>query len=200
MKLAIIGRGSVAQALARALSGHEISFGVRDPNGPSERDLAAAAAWGEAIILATPWGAESEVAAAIEPHIAGKPVIDATNPVGMTEHGPDLVTTLGRSAAEGLQARLPEARVVKTFNQIGAEFMAEPGRLDRPAVMFVASDDSSARNLAVRLVREAGFEAVDAGPLSNARHLESLAMLWIWSALKGDLGRSFGFALARQKG
>ncbi|MEM1362371.1 MAG: dinucleotide-binding enzyme, partial [Pseudomonadota bacterium] len=67
--------------------------------------------------------------------------------------------------------------------------------MQRP-LMFVAGDETAAKQTALTLAEDAGFEAVDGGPLSNARHLESLAMLWIWSALKGPLGRSFGFALS----
>lgn len=199
MKLAFIGRGAVAQALARALVGHDVTLGVRNPTRVKEATMAEAAARADAVILATPWAAEAEVAAAIAPYVAGKTLIDATNPVGMTEHGLDLVPQDGRAAAEALQARLPEARVVKTFNQIGAEFIADPAALERRPVMFAAGDDDAARQLALNLVKEAGFEAIDAGPLTNARHLESLAVLWICSTLEPDLGRSFGFSLSHLK-
>lgn len=199
MKLAFIGRGAVAQALARALVGHDVTLGVRNPTRVKEAKMAEAAARADAVILATPWAAEAEVAAAIAPYVAGKTLIDATNPVGMTEHGLDLVPQDGCAAADALQARLPEARVVKTFNQIGAEFIADPAALERRPVMFAAGDDDAARQLALNLVKEAGFEAVDAGPLTHARHLEALAMLWIRSTLEGDLGRSFGFSLSHLK-
>lgn len=196
MKLAIIGRGSVARALGTALSAQEVVYGVRSPTGANESTIAEAAAAAEVILLATPFSAMVDVAAGLSDHVAGKPVIDATNPVGMTDHGLDLVTSGGPSAAERLQAALPASHVVKCFNQIGAEFMADPDRLSVRPVMFAAGDDPAARQTALALATEAGFEAVSAGPLSNARHLEHLAMLWIWSAMKGDLGRRFGFALS----
>ena len=74
-----------------------------------------------------------------------------------------------------------------------------PSTLRFAPVMFAASDDAAAKNTALSLATEAAFEAVDGGPLSNARHLESLAMIWIWSAIRGPLGRTFGFALSHAK-
>ncbi len=196
MKLTIIGRGAVGQALARALRRHEVTFGVRSPQGSDQSPMLDAAAAADAVILATPWSVEAQVAAAIAPGVAGKLVIDATNPVGMSDHGLDLVGPKGRAAAQALQDRLPGAHVVKCFNQIGQEFLADPARLVVQPVMFAAGDDAAARSVALSLAADAGFEDVDAGPLSNARHLESLAMLWIWNAARGELGRTFGFALS----
>lgn len=197
MKVGIIGRGSVGRALREALSGtHDVRLGVRAPATDGEGTLAGVAAWAEAVVLATPWQAEAVVVDAIADGTAGKPVIDATNPVGMIDGRLDLVADRATSAAEALQRRLPAAHVVKGFNQIGAEFLADPGRLQHRPAMFVSGDEADAKAIALRLAQDAGFEAVDGGPLSNARHLEALAMLWIWSAVKGPLGRSFGFALS----
>lgn len=197
MRIGIIGKGNVAQALDAALGArHEMRFGVRAPTGPRQGTLPDVSNWAEVVILTTPWQAEAEVAAEIADGVRGKTVLDATNPVVLTEHGHDVATRgQAASAAERLQARLPGAAVVKTFNQIGAEFLADPSSLtDRP-VMLAAGNDDTARRRALSLVADAGFEAVDAGPLANARHLESLAMIWIWQAVKGPLGRRFGFAL-----
>ncbi len=196
MKLAIIGRGAVAQALAASLAQHDLRFGVRTPAAPTEAPVADAAAWADGVVLATPWSAQDDVAAALAPVVVGKPVIDATNPVGMTDHGLDLISGPALSGAETLQAALPGAQVVKCFNTIGAEYLAAPTRLAHRPVMFAAGDDDKARAVALSLAEDAGFEPVSAGPLSNARHLEHLAMLWIWTALRGDLGRRFGFSLS----
>ena len=197
MNIGFIGKGKVAQSLAQPLGKiHVIRFGVRTPADASQGSLPDVARWADVVILTTPWRAEAEVAAAIIDHVAGKPVLDATNPVAMQAHGPDTAVEGFPSAAEGLQARLTHAHVVKAFNQIGAEFLADPSVLKAQPVMFAAADDMAARQTALSLITDAGFEAVDAGPLSNARHLESLALLWIWQAIKGPLGRSFGFALA----
>jgi len=197
MKIGIIGRGSVASALSNTLGqNHEVRLGVRVASAPTEGPIGEVARWSDVILLATPWGAEEEVCRAIVDHVTGKPVIDATNPLGMRNGKLDLVHEGPGSAAETLQTRLPAARVVKCFNQIGAEFMASASKLLSVPVMFAAGDDPAAKDIALRLATEAGFEVVDGGPLSNARHLESLAMIWIWSAIKGPLGRTFGFALS----
>ncbi len=200
MKIGIIGRGNVASALSKRFArSHEVRLGVRAASDPSEGPIGDIARWADVVLLATPWTAEEEVCQAIADHVAGKPVIDATNPVGIRNSRLDLVHEGPGSAAEALQARLPDAHVVKCFNQIGAEFMDDNGKLTSAPVMFAASDDAAAKNTALSLATEAGFEAVDGGPLSNARHLESLAMIWIWSAIRGPLGRTFGFALSHAK-
>ena len=93
----------------------------------------------------------------------------------------------------------PGAAVFKTLNQIGAENMASVAEFARPPVMFVCGDDDARRPQALGLVSALGFEAVDAGPLRNARLLEPLAMLWIDLAFKRGLGRQFGFALTRPR-
>ena len=71
-------------------------------------------------------------------------------------------------------------------------------RFDRRPVMLVAGDDAAAKPEVMRLVGDLGFEAVDAGPLRSARHLERLALLWIELALKRGQGQAFAFALARR--
>ena len=200
MKIGIMGRGRVAQALRSALgAAHSVRLGVRSPEADGEGLMAEVAAWAEVIVLATPWSAAEGVSSAIRDHVEGKPVIDATNPVGMRDGQLDLVTDGVGSAAEALQAMLPAAHVVKTFNQIGAEGMADANRFrDRP-VMFAAGDDEGAKSIAMALAQDAGFTACDGGPLSYARHLESLAMLWIWTASTGPNGRDFGFTLTQAK-
>ena len=207
MKIAIIGAGSVGRALGSNYqsAGHDVIYGVRRPGDDKYADISPqasveeAAAAAEVIILAVPWMAVEETAAAIGP-ATGKIVLDATNPLGMVEG--DLGLTVGHSDSGGeiVQRLLPEARVVKTLNQIGAEFMADASALERPPVMFLASDHADAKAAATPLIDALGFEALDAGPLRNARLLEAFAMLWIWNAIKGDLGREFGFAVARRTG
>lgn len=200
MKMGIIGRGRVAQALAKAFAdSHELRLGVRSIVDPSEAEIGDVARWSDVILLATPWSAEEDVCTLIADHVANKPVIDATNPFGMRNGVLDLVLAEPDSAAEALQTRLPTAHVVKCFNQIGAKFLHDTAKLANTPAKFAVSDHATAKDIALTLARDAGFEAVDGGPLSNARHLESLAMIWIWSATKGPLGRSFGFALSQMK-
>ena len=86
----------------------------------------------------------------------------------------------------------------KTFNQTGAENMAELSGYAVAPAMFVAGDDAAHKPPVMGLVRDIGFEAIDAGPLRNARLPEPLAMLWIDQALSRGAGRDFAFAVVRR--
>jgi predicted dinucleotide-binding enzyme len=180
MKVAIIGSGHVGQALAQGLrrGGHGVTFGARtpDPAHPDEAGIAEAVAGADATILATPFAAASDVIAAAG-GFAGCVLIDATNPLSVTEHGLGLTIGHTNSGAETIAAMAPSAHVFKTFNQTGFENMADaPADAARP-VMFVAGDDVASKAKVLALVESTGFEAVDAGPLHAARLLEPLAML-----------------------
>ena len=97
--------------------------------------------------------------------------------------------------AEELQRKVPEARVVKAFNTVFAQHM-DSGRLgDKPLTAFVAGDDAGAKKSVLELARAIGFDAVDAGPLKNARLLEPLALLNIQLGYVLGMGAQIGFKL-----
>ncbi len=207
MKIAIIGAGNVGAALGGRwiAAGHQVTFGLRPdrqakdalPAGAAHATVRDAVAAAEVIVLAVPAKAAADVIREAGAAMTGKVVIDATNPVGAgitALTGPN-----GESQAEQLQALAPGARVVKSFNQTGAENMADPG-YSVPLVNFVAGDDPAARAVALGLARDVGFEGVDVGPLSRARELERMAMLWISLAVNpaSGLGRRFGFAIVKR--
>lgn len=129
----------------------------------------------------------------------GVTLIDATNPLGpgfTLDVGPN-----GASAAERIQALAPRARVVKAFNSTGANNMQHPVYDGARTVMFYAGDDADAKRTVHQLVADVGFEPVDAGPLSRARELEHLAMLWIALAMGVGvpaMGREIAFRLVRR--
>jgi predicted dinucleotide-binding enzyme len=129
--------------------------------------------------------------------VAGKIVIDCTNPLGMTAQGLGLVVGHSTSGGEMVAGWCPGASVFKSFNQTGYEIMADPGRYQPKPVMFVAGDDTARKPAVLALVRDVGFEAVDAGPLDVARLLEPYAMVWIDQVVKRGADRNFAFALAR---
>jgi 8-hydroxy-5-deazaflavin:NADPH oxidoreductase len=209
MKIAIIGAGNVGAALAGAWSkkGYAIVLGVRQP-GKSEvqelvkslanvsaTDIAAAAAASKVVVLATPWPATK---AAIEAcgDLAGKIVIDCTNPVKPDLSGLEIGHTT--SAAEFVAAWSHGASVFKAFNTTGANNMASlEGYPVKPA-MFVAGDDGTKKPTVLSLAADLGFEAIDAGPLATARLLEPMAMLWIQLAIKQGLGVDFAFAVVKR--
>ena len=207
-KIAILGAGAVGTALAQNWSGkgHTVTLAVR--NTQSESAERARVAFGEAVsvlemsqavsnadvvVVALPWRAVADVLPTLG-GLVGKIVIDATTPLGITEDGFGLVLGHTTSGGEEVARLLPGARVVKSLNQIGAEIMADPGALPEAPVMFVAGDDDEARNVALALVGDLGFDAQDFGPLKGARLLEALAMAWIHMAVVRKTGRAWGFA------
>jgi predicted dinucleotide-binding enzyme len=122
-------------------------------------------------------------------------VIDATNPLGP---GLKLLTGKnGESGGEQVQAMVPQAHVVKALNTTGFDNMQNPVYEGRASVMFYCGDDAGAKSTVKELLVSLGFEAVDAGPLSRARQLENLAVLWISLAM-GGLGRDIAFRLMRR--
>ena len=206
MKIAIIGAGAVGTSLAGGWrkAGHDIVFGVRDPAGKkaalaslgdvaSTRDAATRA---EVVVIALPWTSVDEVAAAIATAAAGKTVIDVTNPIAPPYA--DLAVAGTDSGAEQVARKLRQSRVVKAFNTVGAEVMADPRYPDGPAALPVAGDDPGAKATAIALARDLGFEPIDAGPLAMARYTEPFAMLWIKLALVQGLGRRFAFWLLQR--
>jgi predicted dinucleotide-binding enzyme len=192
MKIGIIGKGHVGNALATGLShaGHEIKFGHRDPQEP----VAEAAKWGEVIIFAVPHDAVANVAEAVGSAADGKVLVDVTNAIG---DNMGLAVGFSTSAAEELQKMLPKARVVKAFNTVFAPNQSK-GRLGgEQLTLFVAGDDASAKETVMRFGREIGFDSVDVGPLKSARYLEPMAILLINMGYGLGMGTGIGFRLVK---
>src|SRR5262245_14809949 len=209
MRIAILGAGNVGGTLGRAWAakGHDVCFGVRHPQDARTQDLlkaigpkaragavAEAAAWGEVVVLATPWPATEEAIQSAG-GLAGKVVIDCTNPLT-----PDLTLAVGHttSGLEQVAGWARGAKVYKALNQTGYGVMADPAFGGRRAVMFVCGDDPANKPAVLQLVADLGYEAIDAGGMAVARLLEPLATLWIHLALVQGLGRDFAFGLLRR--
>jgi 8-hydroxy-5-deazaflavin:NADPH oxidoreductase len=213
MKLAIIGAGNVGGTLGTAWAqkaGHEIFFGVRDAKSDKTQALlrtlggkaragtaAEAAAFGEMLVLTTPWPA-TEAAIRSMGDLNGKILLDATNPLAMGPDGLGLEIGHSISAGEKVQGWAKGASVFKTLNTTGFGNMADPIFHGVKSVMFVAGDDAAKKPQVIDVVAALGFDVVDAGPLRNARLLEAHAMLWIELALKRGLGRNWAFAAVRR--
>lgn len=206
MRIAIIGTGNVGAALARGLKGkgYTVTLGARSPVAPEIVALAnevgaiastpaAAAAQAEVVILALPWQAAEEAVRGLG-DLAGKIVIDCMNPLGMVDGALDLTIGHSTSGGETLQAWAPQARVVKTLNQVGAEMMAANASLPHRPVMFMASNDPAAKATVAGILTSLGFAPHDAGDLRRARLLEPFAMVWINQALFQGKGRTWAFA------
>jgi predicted dinucleotide-binding enzyme len=197
VRIAIIGSGNVGTALAKSLlhAGHEVTFGVRDPDPakPNEASIAQASAGAEVVILAIPFEAAAQTVHAAA-GFAGKILIDASNPLGMVEGGLGLTMGFETSGAERIAELAPRARVFKSFNQTGFENMADPGAYAARPVMFVAGDEPDGKAKVLSLVADVGFEPVDAGGLRASRLLEPFGMLWIELVRKRKF-RPFVFSL-----
>ncbi len=186
MNIAIIGTGNMGASLAGVLvkAGYGVALAGRDlakarrlatDLGPQAgaADAKTAAAQAEVVVLAVPYTEAAQVLGSLG-DIAGKVVIDMSNPLT-----PDyMALTLGHStsAAEEIAKTVPGVRLVKAFNTVLAQVLAEGARFgDARAQVFVASDDAGAKATVSTIVERIGFEPVDAGPLKNARYLEPLA-------------------------
>jgi predicted dinucleotide-binding enzyme len=188
-KIAIIGDGNVGGALRRGLerAGYEVKSVGKDP--PRVRETAA---WGQIIILSVPYPAVDEATREMGDALRGKPLIDATNVLT-----PDFQLALGftTSGAEELQKKAPTARVVKAFNTVFAEHMATGQVKGMAITLFGAGDDAEAKKQVLDLGRDIGFDPVDAGPLKNARWLETLGYLNIQLGYTLKMGTQIGFKL-----
>jgi 8-hydroxy-5-deazaflavin:NADPH oxidoreductase len=210
MKIAILGAGNVGGALGSgwAAMGHSIFFGVPDPKSGKMRALVSsisanaragtvseAAENAHAVVLATPWpAAQGAIRAA--GNLAGKIVVDCTNPLEPDLSG--LVLGHSTSAGEEVAKWAKGARVVKAFNTTGAGNMANSHYDSASPTMCICGDDAAAKSSVAKLAEDLGFEAVDAGPLKNARLLEPFAMVWIYLAVKQGLGPNIAFKLLRR--
>jgi len=190
-KIGIIGNGNVGSALERGLkrAGQEVRSAGKDAaavRGVSD--------WADVVILAVPFGALDEVLSTAGAALDGKVVVDVTNVLN-----PDMSLALGftTSGAEELQKKAPKARVVKAFNTVFAQNM-EAGRVGTQALSaFIAGDDPGAKDLVVQLAKGLGFEAVDAGPLANARLLEPMGYLNIQLGYVLGMGTGIGLKVVR---
>lgn len=191
MKIAIIGKGNVGSALCSGLSNkHEIKFGHRDPSEP----VAAAAKWGEVIILAVPHGNANDAIEEIRPYADGKTVIDVMNAVGANS---DLAISCTTSTAEETQKKLPKAKVVKAFNTVFAPNQSTGKVGGEQLTAFMAGDDLKAKQTVAQLTRDIGFDPVDCGPLKSARYLEAMGILIINLAYNYGMGNKMGYKLVK---
>ena len=205
MQIAMIGAGRVASALGArwGATGHTVVYGVRDPDDPKYAAVGAAAAipaavrGADVVVLAVPWDAAESVARSLDPGDAV--VVDATNPLSTRAGAPDAgPEQAGKSGGELVAAWTGSTRVVKAFNTTGSANMTDPAYPGGRPAMFLAGDDTAAKECVSALAAEIGFDAVDAGPLAAAQDLEHLAALWIRLAYPLGNGPGIAFGLLRR--
>lgn len=203
--ITVVGSGNIGGALARAWlgAGHTVRVATRDPGseevsrlvalGASAVPIAGAANGADIVVLAIPAGAVVETARSLG-SLDGKILVDCTNAIGK---GFTLQYGHTTSSSEEIAKALPGARVVRSFNQQGAEILQNPSFGGLRATSFVAADDDEARHVVRELASDVGLDAVEAGPLSSARYLEPMTLLWI--AMAKAIGtREFGLSLLRR--
>ncbi len=210
MKVGIIGTGNMGKALAGLISrsGHEVLLGSREPTksaaeaakiGPEVRggSNADAAGFGEIVILATPFGDATKEALSSVKSLAGKILIDITNPLTPDYMG----LTIGHttSAAEQVAALAPGAKVVKAFNHIFSPLLQQGATFagGKPAA-FYCGDDAAAKSAVAGLVGSLGFDPIDVGPLQAARFLEPTAEVMIRLAFAQGMGGQIALSLLRR--
>ena len=188
-KIGIIGNGHVGSALERGLQ--RAGYDVRAVGNDADAVRQAAAA-ANVVMIAVPFGAVDDALRELGSAIDGKIVVDVTNALT-----PDYELALGysTSGAEELQKKAPKAHVAKAFNTVFAANMDSGQVKGEQLSAFVASDDDDAKKTVLEMARAIGFDAVDAGPLRNARLLEPLGYFNIQLGLKLGMGSEIGFEL-----
>jgi predicted dinucleotide-binding enzyme len=199
MNILILGAGNMGSALARRFSaaGHAVRLAATShdkaksvaatlPNTTAV-DASVGAGDADVIVVATPYAHAAEALRAVGP-LDGKVVVDITNPLTADYMG--LAIGHDTSAAEEIAKAAPGATLVKGFNTLFAQVLNEGAqRADgQRAPTFVASDSAQAKEKVVALADSIGFDAIDAGPLKNARYLEPLAGLNIYFGYGAGLG------------
>jgi predicted dinucleotide-binding enzyme len=194
MKIGVLGSGEVAQTLGSGFlkHGHEVVLGTRDPaklaewtkKNPKGRvaSFSEAAKFAELAVLVVKGTVAAEgVKAAGAANLAGKIVIDATNPIADAppDHGVlKYFTTLDNSSMERLQREFPEVRFVKAFNSVGSGCMVNPQFAGGKPTMFICGNDAAAKSAVALILDQFGWETADMGPAIAARAIEPLCMLW----------------------
>lgn len=215
MKIAVLGTGMVGRALAARLSGlgHDVTVGTRDPQATLARTepdgmgnppfatwtaehpdvvvatLRDAAAGADLVVNATNGsGALPALEQAGAEHLAGKVVVDISNPLDFSQgFPPTLFVKDTDSLGEQVQRAFPQARVVKTLNTMNANLMVDPAALGAESSVFVSGNDAAAKATVTELLESFGHtDVIDLGDISTARGAEMY--LPIWLRLMGALG------------
>jgi 8-hydroxy-5-deazaflavin:NADPH oxidoreductase len=202
MKIGILGSGSVGKTLALGFigHGHDVTIGARTAatlaqwgkaNSKARTGtFADAAKFGDVLVLAVKGTAAADaLRAAGSANLAGKVVLDATNPIADAppENGVlSFFTTLEESLMERLQRQFPDTRFVKAFNSVGSALMVNPKLRGGPPSMFICGNDDGAKKIAGEILTQFGWETEDLGKANAARAIEPLCMLWCISGFLGN--------------
>ena len=194
-QVAVLGSGQVGQVLSDGFlrHGYAVVRGTREPEKlegwrisagarASVASFAEAARAAEIVVLAVKGtAAEAVVDLCGAGALAGKVVIDATNPIADAPPVNGVLrffTSLDESLMERLQRRAPAARFVKAFSQVGNALMINPSLPGGPPTMFICGNDPAARQVVHGILDQFGWETEDLGAAEAARAIEPLCILW----------------------
>ena len=186
--VSIIGTGTMGSAIADLAKkgGNTVELlGSADTDKPVT---------GEIVVLAVPYAALAGIVAQRGEQLAGKVVVDITNPVDFTTFDSLVVPADGSAAAE-VAAALPQSRVLKAFNTTFAATLASGTVGGQPTTVLIAGDDSGAKESLAGVVNAAGLRAIDAGSLRRARELEAFGFLQLTLAAGEKVGWTGGFSV-----
>ena len=202
MKISILGAGNIGGTIGRkwVAQGHEVVFGVRDPNSARVKALlnaiegtasaaavAAAVNGAEVVLLAIPGQVVESALAALGGKLAGKIIIDATNNVGRPV----------MNSLAAVRAHAPGARLFRAFSNLGWENFAEPVFGGVQADLFYCGDSGQARTTVEKLIADVGLRPVYVGDLDQAPVIDSLTRLWFALALQQGHGRHMAFKMLK---
>jgi 8-hydroxy-5-deazaflavin:NADPH oxidoreductase len=186
--VSILGTGNMGSAIASVVEkgGNTVQL--------LGEDAASQAVTGDIVVLAVPYPALRGIVAQHGEQLAGKVVVDITNPLDF-ETFDSLVVPADSSAAAELAAALPNSKVLKAFNTTFAGTLASGTIGGQPTTVLIAGDDADAKAKLAEVVIAGGLKAVDAGSLRRAHEMEAVGFLQLTLAAADRISWTGGFAL-----
>ncbi len=187
----IFGTGSMANAIGGVLAkgGASVKYIAHDQG-------ADATISGDVVVLAVPHPAVAEIVSAYADQLAGKTVIDITNPLNF-ETFDGLVVPAGSSMAAEIQKSLPDSKVLKAFNTNFAATLSSGKVGANTTTVLVSGDDTAAKDQLISAVTAGGIEAIDAGSLKRAHELEALGFIQLTLAASEKISWVGGFSVTK---
>jgi hypothetical protein len=211
MRVGILGSGLMGAKLGTifARAGHDVVFSyarndqklrrlAQDAKGKARAGTPGEAAReADVLLLAVPWSRVDDVLKQAG-DVSGKVIVSCSLPMNADDTG--LVIAHTSSGAEALAKKVPKARVVSAFNTVPSEVLfgvfAARRKAKRPSLVY-CGDDARSKGIAAQLIRDVGFDPVDAGPLRIARYTEPFALLVAQLAYEGDGGPEVAYRFER---
>ncbi len=213
-KVGVIGSGVVGEALSAGFlkHGYAVMRGTRDPQklatwksgagaNASVGTFQEASAFGEIVVLAVKGNVAEELVASCSKELAGKAVLDTTNPIADQAPTNGVVaffTGPNDSLLERLQKKVPEAHFVKCFSSVGSALMVNPDFGGTKPTMFICGSHGGAKEEARAVLDKFGWDTEDMGAVEAARAIEPLCQLWCIPGMLKNAWTGHAFKLLRK--